>query len=345
MTGYDLQYDRACGALTGMAIGDAMGMPSQTLSRAEIQQHYGTISTFVAPFPDHPVSHGLTAAQVTDDTEQAMLLATRLIRDGGTLDEAQWARDLLGWEADVRARGLRDLLGPSSKAALDAILAGASTSETGRNGTTNGAAMRIAPMGISARTDPLPDFLDRVELACRMTHNTGEAIAAAAAVAAVVSCGIEGQSFDTAVISALQAAAEGQKRGFPVGERDMAQKISAALAAADTGTAVAEFANKIGTSVASHESVAAAFGVVRLAGCDPWKAAVIAANIGDDTDTIGAIAGAMAGACVGRSGIGPKATGPVLAANDLPVDRIARELLQLRASHDHRVADGAECGP
>lgn len=343
MPGYDVQYDRACGALIGMAIGDAMGMPSQTLPRDEILRHYGTISTFTAPFPDHPVSHGLRAAQITDDTEQAMLLAGRLIRDGGTLDEAEWARDLLGWEAVVRKRGLRDLLGPSSKAALEAIMAGASTSEAGRNGTTNGAAMRIAPVGIGARIDPLPDFLNRVELACRMTHNTGEAIAAAAAVAAVVSCGVDGQSFDTAIVSALRAAEAGQKRGFPVGEQNMAQKISAALAAAETGMSVEDFADQIGTSVASHESVAAAFGVVRLAGCDPWKAAVIAANIGDDTDTIGAIAGAMAGACVGNNKIKPAAKAPVLAANHLPFDKIAHDLLKLRNAQDQRVAGAAEC--
>ena len=338
----DIQYDRACGALAGMAIGDAMGMPSQTLSRADILRHYGVISTFIAPFPDHPVSHGLKAAQVTDDTEQALLLALRLIEDGGQLDEHRWANDLLAWEADVRKRGLRDLLGPSSKAALDAIISGASADETGRNGTTNGASMRIAPVGIATRIAPEATFLDRVELACRMTHNTGEAIAAAAAVATVISCGIDGMSFDRAIAPALRAAEAGQRRGYAVGENAMAEKIALALEAAKDGLSSEAFAERIGTSVASHESVAAAFGVVLLANCDPWETAKIAANIGDDTDTIGAIAGAMAGACVGQSRITQFAIETVFAANELPLEQIARDLLSLRANCDGSAFENAE---
>lgn len=324
------QFDRACGALAGIAIGDALGMPAQTLTRDEIYSHYGVISTFVAPFDGHPVSHGLDAAQVTDDTEQSFLLAKRLIEGKGKIDEMLWANDLLAWEEDVRVRGLRDLLGPSSKAALDAMLAGKPAAEAGKNGTTNGAAMRIAPVGIAVSLRPMPHFIDRVEQACRTTHNTGEAIAGATAVAAVISCGISGDSFDVAVRQALQAAESAQLRGFPVGERNMRGRIEAALALAENGMSEAELADKIGTSVSSYESVAAAFGIVRLANGDVWEAAQIAANIGDDTDTIGAIACAMAGACAGLRAIDPGILNTVRAANQLPIEATAKGLLELR---------------
>lgn len=330
MAAKDIAFDRACGALAGMAIGDALGMPSQTLPRSEIAQRYGEITGYVTPYPDHPVSHGLQAAQVTDDTEQAFLLAHRLIADGEYLNETLWAQDLLQWERDVHARGLRDLLGPSSKAALAAILAGEPAHETGRNGTTNGAAMRIAPVGIATCYDPSSAFLDRVELACRMTHNTGEAIAAAAAVAAVVSRGVGGQNFEAALDAAFDAAEQGQKRGYSVGEADIKSRIANALSLADQGLSEAEFAALVGTSVASYESVPAAFGVVRMAKGDVWKATLIAANIGDDTDTIGAIAGAMAGSCSGLKSIDSTALKPVRAANELPVEEIVEQLLALR---------------
>ncbi len=330
MSDHDTQFDRACAALCGMAIGDALGMPSQTLSTCDIQKHYGTITDFVAPFPDHPVSHGLAAATVTDDTEQAFLLAHRLIADGGQINDTTWAQDLLGWEADIRARGLRDLLGPSSKLALARILDGAPASETGKAGTTNGAAMRIAPIGIATNTNPLPAFLDRVEMACRMTHNTGEAIAAAAAVAAVISCGINGDSFDDAIPMALRAAEAGQARGYAVGDTDIAGRIRHALAVATSDVPIAEFAAQVGTSVNSHESIPAAFGVVMRARGDVWQATLIAANIGDDTDTIGAIAGAMAGACSGLQGMDPHKIDRIRAANDLPVEAVATRLLALR---------------
>lgn len=326
----DILYERALGALTGLAIGDALGMPSQTLTPQNIQKHYGKISSFIAPFSDHPVSHGLIAGQVTDDTEQALILAARLIEGGGYIDEKKLAEDLMAWEADVKARGMRDLLGPSTKLALEAILTGQPLSETGKTGTTNGAAMRITPIGIATPIDPLDQFVDKVEMACRMTHNTGEAIASAAAVAAVISCGINGQDFASATKMALLAAGIGQKRGYSVGEPNMAKLINASLSLAEGKPSITDIANRIGTSVASHESVAAAFAIVRLADSDPWQAALMAANIGDDTDTIGAIAGAMAGACSGITAIPKDAIATINKANNLALETVACHLLLLR---------------
>lgn len=323
------RLDRACAALTGLAIGDALGMPTQTLTRHEIRRHYGEVTTFVAPFDDHPVACGLRPGQVTDDTEQTFLLAARLIADGGSIDETKWARDLLDWEADIRQRGIRDLLGPSSGAALDALLKGAPASETGRHGTTNGAAMRIVPVGIATPGTPLSGLLDGVERACRLTHNTGEAIAAAAAVASVISCGLDGHDFGQAADTALMVAEAGQQRGHREGKRDIAARIRSALAMAEQGVPAEELAGRVGTSVAACESVPMAFATVTLAGGEPWRAALIAANIGGDTDTIGAIAGAMAGACSGLASVPKDALRIIRTANDLPVEQVSKDLLAL----------------
>ncbi|MDA0308082.1 MAG: ADP-ribosylglycohydrolase family protein [Candidatus Puniceispirillales bacterium] len=43
-------YEHALGALNGLAIGDALGMPSQTLTTQEIKEHYGVITDFVHHF-------------------------------------------------------------------------------------------------------------------------------------------------------------------------------------------------------------------------------------------------------------------------------------------------------
>ena len=117
--------------------------------------------------------------------------------------------------------------------------------------------------------------------------------------------------------------------GAPVGEADMAGRIAAAIALARTGTEE-DLATRIGTSVASHEAVPAAFGVVVLAKGDPWQAGLIAANIGDDTDTIGAIACAMAGACAGLSAFPPDKVAKVVAVNRLDLDPVATGLLAIR---------------
>lgn len=322
-------HDRAAGALAGVALGDAMGMPSQTLTRAAIHQAYERITDFIAPMDGHPVSHGLEAAQFTDDTEQTLLLAKLLIQ--GEFTDTAWATALLEWEKDVRARGLHDLLGPSSKAALESLMAGVPSAETGLRGTTNGAAMRIVPVGISipfvgAR------LVDKVEAVCRVTHATGEAVGGAAAVASVISQGLSGLDFDATLEGALEAARMGCERGNPIGERDMAGRISLALDVAKMGDEAA-LAAQIGTSVASRESVAAAFGVVRLAKGDPWQAALISANIGDDTDTIGAMASAMCGACSGLSSFPTDKLAVLKARNQFHPEAVARDLLVLRAQH------------
>ncbi len=76
--------ERALGALLGLAIGDALGMPTQLLSRDQIVDAYGPLlSGFEPAPPGHPIAAGMTAGQVTDDTEQAVILAEVLIAGGG----------------------------------------------------------------------------------------------------------------------------------------------------------------------------------------------------------------------------------------------------------------------
>ncbi|MGH3192406.1 MAG: ADP-ribosylglycohydrolase family protein [Streptosporangiaceae bacterium] len=66
--------ERARGALYGLAIGDALGMPTQLLSRREIIDHWGPLLTGFEPAPSgRPIATGMPAGSVTDDTEQAAL--------------------------------------------------------------------------------------------------------------------------------------------------------------------------------------------------------------------------------------------------------------------------------
>lgn len=327
----DLQFDRALGALLGVAIGDAMGMPSQTFSRDRILATYGHIADFVDAAAEHPVSGGLKAGTITDDTEQSLLLARLLIDGRGAFDEEGWAQALLAWERETHRRGINDLLGPSTKRAVEALLRGIPASETGRFGTTNGAAMRIVPVGISVPAEPLSRLVDEVDNTCRITHNTSEAIGSAAAVAAIVSAGIDGAGFDGALPLALAAARDGEKRGNLAVEGSISARIERALdlaAAQDIG----RIASEIGTSVSAIQSVPMAFAVVRLASGNAWKSAEMSANIGDDTDTIGAIACGMAAACSGAAALPQDKVKTVIAVNGLALDPLARGLLARRAA-------------
>ena len=305
--------DRAMGALVGGAIGDALGMPTQLLSPARIAELYGHVEDFVAPFAEHPVSKGLLAGTITDDTEQALLLGRILVESGERFDHARWVNALLDWEREVKARGSYDLLGPSTKRAIDAINNGVPAEEAGRGGDTNGAAMRIAPVGIMMPLEPLDALVAKLAETCRATHNTSFAIASAAAVAAAVSCGAAGGDWRAASDQAVLAAQRGAALGHWTTGGDIAARIAWARDLV-RGKSVADgiklIVDLVGTGVASQESVPAAFAVLEVADGDPWQAAVISANLGGDTDTIGAIASGMAGACLGFS--------------QLPQQRIAR---------------------
>ncbi|MER9999365.1 ADP-ribosylglycohydrolase family protein [Mesorhizobium sp. M0051] len=296
--------DRAMGALVGAALGDALGMPTQLLSPARIAELYGHVEDFIAPFANHPVSKGLAAGTITDDTEQALLLGRILVESGDRFDHKRWVNALLDWERAVKARGSYDLLGPSTKRAIDAINSGVPEEEAGRSGDTNGAAMRIAPVGIMMPLEPLGAFVDKVAETCRATHNTSIAIASAAAVAAAVSRGVAGGGWRDASASAVAAARRGATLGHWVTGGDIAARIVWAqdiVRGKAIRDAIRLITDLVGTGVASQESVPAAFAVLEVARGDAWKAAVISANLGGDTDTIGAIAAGMAGACTGFS--------------------------------------------
>ncbi|MGW1528697.1 ADP-ribosylglycohydrolase family protein [Streptomyces sp. NPDC002159] len=327
------RLDRALGAYYGLALGDALGMPTQVMSREEVVRVYGTLTGFEPARPDNPVSAGMPAGSVTDDTDQAVIVGRLLDEGRGRIDPLRLAHELLDWEKEMKAKGSFDLLGPSTKAALDAVASGVPTQEAGKHGTTNGAAMRVTPVGIAFAVDPLDSFLDHVVESCQVTHDTGIGIAGAAAVAAAVSTGVGGGSLDDAVTAAVTAARAGARRGHWVAGADIASRIEWAWDLAlglPEAAALDRIVALIGTSVASQESVPAAFAVLAVAGGDPWQAALLASNLGGDSDTIGAIAGAVAGSITGLSGLPPEAVRTLRTVNSLDLEPLTTRLLTLR---------------
>ncbi|GAA4750106.1 ADP-ribosylglycohydrolase family protein [Amnibacterium soli] len=324
--------DRALGALTGLAIGDALGMPTQTLPREAVLAS-GGVTGFRAAAPDHPLAHGLPAGHVTDDTEQALLLADVLIAGRGRVDPADLAERLERWEDDARARGSLDLLGPSTRSAIRAVREGTPPQLAGANGMTNGAAMRIAPVGLACPATDLGVLVDAVEEACLVSHATSVAIAGAAAVAAAVSAGVDGLGTATSVALGIAAARAGARRGRWVAGADVAARIAWSTELAgrhDVVVATDRVVSLIGTSLATQESVPAAFAMLLLHPDDPWAACCAAASLGGDSDTIAAMTGAMAGAIHGVGAFPAEAVATVQRVNDLRLDERVDALLALR---------------
>ena len=338
---------RARGALYGLAIGDALGMPTEMLSRAQIVTRWGSLLTGFEPAPPgHPIAAGLPAGAITDDTEQAVLLGRLLVAGHGAVDPRELGEALLSWERDMAARGSLALLGPSTKRAVAAIRAGIPPEEAGARGATNGAAMRIAPVGIAVNVDlpgppasrrqaarpALAALVDRVEEASRVTHNTGLALAGAAAVAASVSAGVSGADVGEATAFAVDAAGIAVGRGYWVAGADVAARIEWAtslVAGRDRAEAAELIYTLVGTSLATQESVPAAFAVAAAVPDDPWQAGLLAASLGGDCDTIAAMVGAVSGACHGVEAFPPEAL-TVIDAHGLGLPELADDLAALR---------------
>jgi ADP-ribosylglycohydrolase len=275
----------------------------------------------------------MPAGSVTDDTELALLLAHTLIDGAGVVDPSGFASRLAAWEDDMRARGSLDLLGPSTRAAVAAVLAGEPAERAGRTGTTNGAAMRVTPVGIAWPSSDLHALVSAVHGASRVSHDTGIAIAGASAVAAAVSAGLDGADLDGAIALAVDAARQGAALGHWIAGADVAARIEWAVDLGRDATGhegLGAFLDLVGTSLQTQESVPAAFGLLARAEGRGWDAALAGASAGGDTDTIAAMAGAIGGASGGTAAYPADAIETVVRVNRLDLVPVVDGLLALR---------------
>lgn len=328
--------NRARGAFYGLALGDALGMPTQSLNRETIKARFGQITDLQDAGPLQPIAANMPKGSITDDTEQAILVGELLVVGKGRIEPAILAQRLIEWEAEMQAKGSQDLLGPSTKRAIEMILAGHSPEEAGRYGSTNGAAMRITPVGIAADVADRERFIAAVVQACQVTHNTTLGISSAAAVAAVVSAGVNGLDLGEALNLGQQVAQQAEAHGHWVAGGRIGSRISWARSiSVDSDKALLAdlLYDVIGTSVASQESVVVSFALaqqVAIGEMSAFEALCMAASLGGDTDTIAAILGAMLGACLGLECWPVEMIDTVKVVNHLELEPLVRGLLALR---------------
>ena len=337
----DPRFSRAYGALAGLALGDALGMPTQEMSPEQIRAVYGRITGLVDGDASQPYAPGMPAGSTTDDTEQALLVASLLVRGRGTssgrvaLDAGEFAHALLAWEDSMIARGSLDLLGPSTKAALERVRAGEYPLSVGGAGTTNGAAMRVTPIGIAMSTADPEAFADAVWSSCQVTHATRQGFQSAALVAAAVSMGIDTARSTTPDLrgllwKALSYVDSLPERGAWTPDPDVvaATRRAMQLVANPASSSLECLVEQVGTSVASAQAIPMAFALLAR---DPSPQALLdAANIGGDTDTIGAIAGAILGAAVGVDVLPADSLSMIEEVSHLGLSSVAGDLLELR---------------
>ncbi len=283
--------DRFLGGLLGLAIGDALGMPVEGWSRDRIAAEFGRIEGYHPR--RQPGRDEVAAGEFTDETEFALCVVESVTTNRGTIDV-----DNIGARLLYLARGeSRRWLGAATAAALDRA------DETGEfrvaldedGPATGDVATRGVPIGLLhavGRFDAA-SLRAAAEVVTRLTHGSPAAIAATTAVAYGVNLAARGEvpptrwARDTAEF---------------LGGGALSESLAQAADLADATTPVADALAALGTGEDARESVAAGFYAAIVA--PVFEAAVFTAvEAGGDTDTVAAVAGALAGSTRGASGI------------------------------------------
>lgn len=295
--------DKILGTLYGQAIGDAMGMPSELWPVSKIRAAFnGRITTFMASPADNDIGINFERGQYTDDTNQALAILDSLIETNWQPEPTNLVDHILAWADQVDAWH-HNILGPSSKAALLAIKAGQDPRPVTQKALTNGAAMRIAPIGTLFEPSQQDQLIDLVCAVTQITHASDVAYSGAAMVAGAVTAAMADYSWDEIVTYALQCNDLAFGRGAPTwGARTHDRLLLGIELAHHYQGDEAQFSrslyNLVGTGTMISESVPAAVAIAYFAQ-NVHQSALLAANLGGDTDTIGAMATAICGAKTG----------------------------------------------
>lgn len=295
-------YQRILGGLIGIAYGDSFGMPSEMWTREKIKEYFGEIIDFMPGPPENKISNKLVRGEVTDDTINTIFVVEMLSETNGEVDPKLFIDKLRHWSKTC-TKSIA-VTGPSTAKAFKELDAGVPIEETGKDGITNGAAMKILPVGFIADDMNLDSLIEQVHLLCMPTHNTSAAISGASAIAAAGAYAVLGKNdINEMLDAACKAAILGSKKGYRVSSATIEKRILLGKVIVDNSgnenEAMQAIYDLLGCSVLITESVPAALSLVYLSKGDPILCARYCANIGGDTDTIGAMACGICGALSG----------------------------------------------
>ena len=265
--------------MLGHLLGDALGAPFEGLPPETIYYDFGPTRRLFERPPDIDLVY-------TDDTQMTIGVAECLLARG-TIDADELARRFHDNYEPWRGYG------PGTRKLLDAVAAGRDWRETvgsiqpgGSLG--NGAAMRAAPVGLFLHRD-LDRVCEEARRSALVTHTHPVGVDGAVLMAAAVALVVGADRFDRGAFFAelgRRAATE---------EFQWQLRTAARLGPDDSIT--------FGNSLEAHRSVTTAITCFAFAP-DRYEDAVSRAiAMGNDTDTLAAMAGALSGARLGARAV------------------------------------------
>jgi poly(ADP-ribose) glycohydrolase ARH3 len=275
--------DKFLGSALGTFLGDALGEPLEGWSHRAIYGRFGLLDSMLAD-----------EGRYTDDTQMMIGLLETLL-EKGAFDPAVCARKFQENFDPTRGYGRR-IFG-----VMERIRQGLSWDQVGTDSFGNGGAMRVAPIGCFYYHD-LEAINANALLSARITHNHPEGLAGAVAQATAVGLALQySLSHEPIAPEKFLDTITAQVRGIDQGFAESMEGIKS-VPRASVLEVIQAIAARYKLSLRAIESVPAAIGAFLLT--DSFKdAVVLAVNLGGDTDTIGAMAGAIAGAYYGYAQI------------------------------------------
>lgn len=302
--------DRARGALLGLAIGDAAGLPAlfhrtirlggrrDVLWRFSAELDQQRVLRFMLPFTlGRPEPLHLSG---TDDAEFAAAAALIL------LDASSSSEDDLfdGWRRHVVDHAAEVWSGIAERASIVNAEAGLTPPATGNDNPAHfddGAVARAVPAGIRHAGDPDRAVLVATRLAS-ITH-AEDGVWAAGAMAASVAAAVTGADAAAVVDAGIARIPADSWLG-----RQVPRALELAAGAATPMDLVADLADEIANASYSFgtvapETLASAYAIVLATGGDPATAIPLAGMVAKQSDSMPAMVGALAGALHGEAAL------------------------------------------
>jgi poly(ADP-ribose) glycohydrolase ARH3 len=269
--------NRFAGCFLGLAIGDALGGRFEAQSAGAIRDRFSSVEELIA-YPQDEIWY-------TDDTQMAIGVAETLVANGQIIEEHLCRAFVDNY---VPSRGY----GRGARAVLEAMEAGRDYSQVAEQyfpggSFGNGAAMRVAPVGLLFRDNPAR-LWDQARLSSVTTHRHSLGIEGAQLLALAVALCSHSDQFDRAaffdeLLSACESAEYREKLST-------ARQVRSPEQLAGLGNRI-EALHSVPTSIASFALTPESF--------EETISNVI--FLGGDTDTLAAMAGALSGAYLGNS--------------------------------------------
>lgn len=278
--------DHFTGLLIGTAVGDSLGLPAEGLSRPRIARLRG----------EKPLRHRFLFGRgmVSDDTEHAFFIGQALLAHPH--DEEKFSA-ALAWKLRLWLLGLPAGIGMATLKAILRLWLGVPPHRSGVKSAGNGAAMRAPLIGLFFAHDE-EKIRHFVLASSQVTHSDERALASALAVAFAAREALLNVDEPEAFIASMEKLCEdaGWQAAFQIMALDLAAK--------ETVTAYAERLGleKRVSGYACHSVPVAIYAWLRHRG-DYLITISECISCGGDTDTIAAMAGALAGIDVGVAGI------------------------------------------